>query len=128
MNFFNKRYLRKKSEKVREEDTSRLAGLTGELKKRFEKSPAYSKVRDDFLFVIQLLKDYTSGSYRAIPWRSIAAITFTLLYILNPMDFIPDLLPLTGLVDDGMLFATLLKLIKDDLDTYRQWKLNQQQG
>ena len=40
-----------------------------------------------------MLKDFVTGNYREIPIRTILAITGTLLYILNPFDFIPDFIP-----------------------------------
>ena len=50
--------------------------------------------------MFSMLRDYWNGSYRDIPWKSIAAVAGALLYVMNPLDFIPDLIVGIGFVDD----------------------------
>ncbi len=67
----------------------------------------------------QLLRDYSSKRYREIPWGSIAAIVAALLYLLNPLDMLPDVIPFFGLVDDAGVLAICWRMVKKDLDAYR---------
>lgn len=69
-----------------------------------------------------MLKDFVTGNYREIPIRTILAITGTLLYILNPFDFIPDYIPGVGYLDDAGFIAVCLKAIKVDIDKYKEFK------
>lgn len=69
-----------------------------------------------------MLKDFVTGNYREIPIRTILAITGTLLYILNPFDFIPDYIPGVGYLDDAGFIAVCLKAIKADIDKYKEFK------
>lgn len=70
----------------------------------------------------QLLADYWRGSYREVPFRTIAAIVGALAYLLCPIDAIPDFIPVLGLVDDAAVIALCLKLVHGDLDDYREWR------
>ena len=76
----------------------------------------------DIQLLFSLLKDYASGRYRAVPWWSIAAITTSLLYVLNPFDLIHDLIPIVGLGDDALFLAACLKMVQEDLNAYKIWK------
>ena len=48
-----------------------------------------------------------------------------LLYVLSPIDLIPDFIPVVGYVDDALVVAVCIKLVQADLDKYRDWKLKQ---
>ncbi len=82
----------------------------------------YSKFIKQVKLVISLLKDFKNKSYTDIPWRSIALITAAILYFINPFDFIPDILPVLGITDDALLFASVFKSIQGDLEKYGKWK------
>lgn len=92
----------------------------------FEKIISENKVLQDTIsFVklfISLVKDYFSGRYKDVPYWSIAAITFSLLYLFNPIDFVPDFIPVVGFIDDALILTTCYKMIKKDLKKYESWK------
>jgi len=69
-----------------------------------------------------LLNDYYHHRYTDIPWGSMAAIVVALLYFVSPLDFIPDVIPVIGLVDDAFMLGLVVKFIGDDLDKYRRWR------
>ena len=58
------------------------------------------------------------------PYKVILAVVSVLIYWIAPVDLIPDFIPGIGYVDDAAVVALALKLIKDDLDTYKEWKKN----
>jgi len=72
----------------------------------------------------ELLSDWWNDRYE-VPWKVVAAITAALLYMVNPWDLIPDVLPIVGWVDDAMVMKLCYNLIKSDLREYaRQRDLN----
>ncbi|NJL72636.1 MAG: DUF1232 domain-containing protein [Candidatus Competibacteraceae bacterium] len=73
-----------------------------------------------------MVKDYWNKEYREVPWFTIAAIVAALIYVLSPIDLIPDVIPVIGLVDDAMVIAVCLRLCEQDLHKWQQWKLNRQ--
>ena len=56
---------------------------------------------------------------------AIAAIVAALLYVLSPIDLIPDFIPIIGYVDDALVVSACLAMVKQDLHAYRNWKMEQ---
>jgi uncharacterized membrane protein YkvA (DUF1232 family) len=48
--------------------------------------------------------------------------------VFNPLDLVPDVLPIVGQVDDAAVVAGCLILIQQDLHAYRKWKQSQPSG
>ncbi len=117
-----KKIIKKGTKKISDLDLQKIIDNQG----FFEKIINDNKILQDTLsFVklfIALVKDYFTGNYKEIPYWSIAAITFSLLYLFNPVDFVPDFIPVVGFVDDALILATCYKMIKKDLDKYEEWK------
>jgi uncharacterized membrane protein YkvA (DUF1232 family) len=80
------------------------------------------KFIEDMSLLFAVIKDYANGSYRKIPWATIAAIVGTLVYIVSPIDLIPDFIPGIGLLDDAAVLAFCLKAVHSDLQNYKTWK------
>jgi uncharacterized membrane protein YkvA (DUF1232 family) len=49
-------------------------------------------------------------------------LTGALLYVLSPLDVIPDFIPLAGVLDDAAVFGFALAFSKGDLERYREWR------
>lgn len=78
--------------------------------------------------LIGMLQDFKHGKYKSLPKYSVAAIVFSLLYILNPFDIVPDFIPGVGYVDDLTVFAFALKFVQTDLHKYLDWKIEQKKN
>ncbi len=76
----------------------------------------------DLLLLMSLVKDYYRGNYRDIPYKTLSAAVVGLLYVINPIDIIPDFIPFIGQVDDALVLGFCLKLIEKDLLKYKKWK------
>lgn len=72
--------------------------------------------------LLRLLADWRGGRYRDVSWKTIASVAFALLYVLNPMDLMPDVIIGTGLLDDATVLGLALKLISQDLRRYEAWR------
>lgn len=120
----NEDYLKEHSKNVSKEDISKLNKKKRRLRKILSLK-AFSNQKKKLKLFIEILRQYHKGNYREIPWRSISAISFTLLYIINPLDIVPDVLPIIGYVDDVSVFMALLSLAEKDLDEYKDWKTSQ---
>jgi uncharacterized membrane protein YkvA (DUF1232 family) len=70
-----------------------------------------------------LLRDFVTGRYTNVPFRTAAAIAFALLYVVCPVDAIPDIIPVIGYMDDAGVVAACLMLIADDLKAYHSWRM-----
>lgn len=70
-----------------------------------------------------MMKDYRKGVYTQVPWFTIATIAFSLLYILNPLDIIPDFIPGLGYIDDFAILTFGIRFIQTDIHSYLDWKI-----
>ena len=69
-----------------------------------------------------LIRDYFQGSYRKLPWWSVASVAAGLGYFLTPTDLIPDFLPVIGYIDDAAVLALVMAGIREDLKKYAETK------
>ena len=116
-------FIRKGAAKITEEDLRKVGEKAEEIKAKV-KGPL-GKYMDDVKLLLSMVKDYISGNYREIPWPTIAAVVFSLIYILSPIDLIPDYIPILGLSDDALVLAICMVLIEVDLARYQLWKAEQ---
>lgn len=83
----------------------------------------FREIWDYLGLLFSMLADSFNSKY-PVPKKTVLVITFTLLYLISPIDFLPDLIPLLGFADDIALIAFAFSLIKDDIDNYRAWKMS----
>lgn len=81
-----------------------------------------SKFLDKIQTMIDMIGDYINGEYKDIPWKSLASIAGALIYLIMPIDILPDLFPFIGLLDDAFIIGLCIKSFSDDLNNYIKWK------
>lgn len=54
--------------------------------------------------------------------RTLVLLVAALIYVLSPVDFIPDFIPGIGLIDDAAVLAFLLHSMAQDLAAFRAWE------
>jgi uncharacterized membrane protein YkvA (DUF1232 family) len=69
-----------------------------------------------------MLRDSFKRKYRKTPWGTLTGGIFSILYLLNPLDLIPEALPIIGIVDDTLVFGVFLALLSRDVKKYLLWK------
>lgn len=69
-----------------------------------------------------LVADYSRGRYRRIPGWAISAAVFTILYLVSPVDLIPDFIPVLGFLDDLLVVTICLRLLDRELECYARWR------
>ncbi len=106
-----------------EKDLENLLKRSNEILEKVSKNEKLVKYINQIELLIRMLKDYMSKDYPRLPWKTIASIGAVFIYILMPMDIIPDFIPALGLVDDVFIFTAVWKLIEEDVQEYAIWKL-----
>jgi len=89
-----------------------------EIKKKVKESGVLSGFLDDIDTFFKMLADFLDGECD-IPLITAIAIAISLLYVFNPFDVVPDFIPWGGKVDDVLILTICLKLIKSDIENYR---------
>lgn len=114
------------AKKVTDKDVEKVVNKSEEIKQKFFSSGPLSRFIEDAKLLIAIVKDYWAGKYKQIPYGAIASIVFSLIYVFNPFDLMPDMLPLIGQVDDVAVMGACLLLVEQDLHKYKGWKIDQE--
>jgi uncharacterized membrane protein YkvA (DUF1232 family) len=118
-------YVREGAEKVTEKDIEKVVTKSEDIEEKFRARGPLKRFIEDYRVLKELIRDYRGGRYRQALYGTIAAAVFALLYVFNPFDLLPDVLPFVGVVDDASVITACLMLIERDLGKYRKWKVRQ---
>lgn len=102
-------------------DKERVMDLLIKTKKKVEKNPELKSIVSDIKIIAELVKDWWSGKYKELTKNTIILLIVSLIYLINPIDIIPDFL-IGGFIDDAAVIAYILKKISTELDAYKLWK------
>lgn len=69
-----------------------------------------------------MVTDYANGRYKEIPKETIVAVVAAIVYVVSPIDLIPDAIPVVGYADDAALVSFVLSHVHKDIESYRNWK------
>lgn len=103
-------------------DKKKLEHFLERLERKLLKIPLVGEYLSDVPVLISLVKDYVQKEYTDIPIRSIIAIVGALIYLINPIDLIPDVIPVIGYLDDATVIAFAYKLVREDVLEYKEWR------
>lgn len=81
-----------------------------------------SRMAVSLRIMARMIKAYAKGSYRELPWRSLAAIVAGLVYFLMPLDLIPDFIPFTGFLDDFTVIMLISGAFRQDIEDFLLWE------
>lgn len=68
-----------------------------------------------------MLKASFSGEHPLPEW-AIAAIIGAIIYVVSPIDAVPDIIPIAGWVDDGAVVATAIGGLGTVISSYLEYK------
>ncbi|TDR50505.1 uncharacterized membrane protein YkvA (DUF1232 family) [Halomonas ventosae] len=71
---------------------------------------------------LPMTRDVLLGRFRPVPWGAFLWMLAALAYLVSPLDLIPDMLVLLGLVDDVVIVGWLLTRVDRRLAGYRAWR------
>lgn len=104
-------------------DETKLKTLVGSAGDKLSSAHAGIKsVRNDAGTLTNLVKAWMRREYREVPWSTLLLTAGALVYFVNPMDAIPDILPATGLIDDAGVIGFVLASVKNDIEKFRKWQ------
>lgn len=114
------------AQNVTQKDIQKVISRSEDIQRKFSARGPLARFVEDGKLLMSIVKDYWAGAYRQVPYGVIASSVFTLIYVLNPFDMVPDVLPLIGQLDDVAVLGACLLMVEHDLHTYKDWKLGQE--
>lgn len=74
---------------------------------------------NDFKLLVQMAKDTISGKYKMNTWNA-SIIVGTIVYVISPIDALPDFIPLAGWVDDITIVGYALTKLSVEIKKYKE--------
>ncbi len=103
-------------------DKDKFRKLIDKSIKRTSGKHLFKSISHDLKIIFSLAHDFIGGRYRNIGKFNILLIIVSLIYLLNPLDIIPDFLIGFGFIDDLTIITYLITKIKGELDKYEKWR------
>lgn len=79
-------------------------------------------VRQKFFVLGRLIKAYAQGDYRQVSWKTILLVVAAVVYFVNPIDLLPDLIPIAGLTDDFGILLWVYNSLHTEIDKFILWE------
>lgn len=77
--------------------------------------------KEDFQMLIAMCKDTFSGTYKMNKWN-LSVIIATIVYVISPLDAIPDVIPVLGWVDDVTIIGYAVAKLSDEILQYKLFR------
>ena len=114
--------INKRAENMSREDIGETIGKEEKAEQMAKENSFLRQYWKDIKTSFALLKDWYMGNYTKSPFRMVASIAGAMLYLVSPLDVVPDWLPFGGLLDDALVLAAIFALSRSDLDAYAAWR------
>lgn len=82
----------------------------------------FQKRKEDLQTSLRLIRAYGSGTYKQVAWKSVLSLTAGIVYLVSPIDLVPDFIPVQGFLDDFTLLMIVFKQVEKDLLAFREWE------
>ena len=111
-----------KSAEATLDNEEKMSAFLDKLKVKMKSLPMVGNVLSNVPTMFKLLNSYFKGEYEDIPRKQLLIIVSALTYLISPIDLIPDLIPVVGLIDDMAVISACIKLTKPELEKYLKWR------
>ena len=91
-------------------------------KNKFLNNPALSKIRDSLCLLLRYLEAVTSKRYTDYSVWALTKIVAVLIYVVNPLDLIPDVIFWAGWLDDILAVGYVISLTAEELKKFQLWE------
>lgn len=116
-------YLREKADQLAPGDVQQVVGLANDVQRRAEKVQSeHPRLRRHVELAMRLVLDHAEGECPQIPYFTVSLLAVALLYLLDPLDVIPDWIAGAGSADDAVIFELAFDLGRPGIERYCTWK------
>lgn len=104
------------------DDDKKMEALLRDFEDKLSLIPNIGKRATDAVIMLSMIRAYIKKQYTDIPVNTILFGVGGLIYVVNPIDLVPDNIPGIGLLDDAKVMDIILEVIHKDLIKYRKWQ------
>jgi uncharacterized membrane protein YkvA (DUF1232 family) len=105
-------------------DPQRMRALFQEAAKEAASLPRdpFKETWPYFQTMLRLIRAYYQGNYRDVDESALVVIIAAIIYVVNPLDLIPDAIPALGFLDDATVLALAVRRTRQTLDDFMAWE------
>lgn len=105
------------------DDDEKIEGLLRDFEEKLKLIPKIGGKASQIAVLISMIRAYVKKQYTDVSVSTILLSVAVLIYVVNPMDLIPDYVFGVGLIDDAAAIGLVLQAIHMDLDKYKRWQI-----
>lgn len=101
----------------------RIKKMIPQIKEYLSKN-SLKEVKEKIILLIDYLTDIVDGIYKDYNVKALLYVVAAMIYLVSPIDVIPDFIFGVGFTDDVAVIVFVLREVSLELEKYRKWKLN----
>jgi uncharacterized membrane protein YkvA (DUF1232 family) len=78
-----------------------------------------------FMTLSRLVAAFVKNRYRNVSWKSIVIVLAAIIYFIDPIDLLPDFIPVAGLTDDLGVLLWVYSSINSEIQKFLEWEETQ---
>ena len=104
------------------DDDEKMESLFRDFEKKLKLIPKIGKRASDVAVLLSMLRAYIKKQYTEVSKTTILAAIAGLIYVVNPMDVVPEYILGVGVLDDAAVVGIILQAMHMDLNKYKKWQ------
>ena len=121
----NESFVENGAKSITDKDLEKVLRESSEIKKILSGSESLKQFTKELELVLALISDHRSREYQEATYWTITIIAFALIYLISPIDLIPNPVPEVGQWDDAAVISLCLQMTQKEIAKYQTWKLGQ---
>ena len=102
-------------------DKSKVLSVLAVLTKYMRKG-GLKKIREDLRLLYDYISEVVHGKYKDYSAASLSLALAAIIYVISPLDIMPDILPFTGYIDDIAIVTWAMTKMNKELEKYKKSK------
>ena len=104
------------------DDDAKMESLFQDFEKKLGQIPKIGNKAADLAVLCSMIRAYAKKQYTDVSIATILLSIAALIYVVNPMDIVPDFMIGIGQLDDAAAIVLVLQMIQMDLNKYKKWQ------
>ena len=104
------------------DNDEKMEALFRDFEKKLKLIPKIGKRASDAAVLLSMLRAYIKKQYTEVSKATILAAIAGLIYVVNPMDVVPEYILGVGVLDDAAVVGIILQAMHMDLNKYKKWQ------
>lgn len=123
LKFMNSLNENKEKAKAFLDDDEKMEKLFRDFEDKLKLIPKIGNRASDIAVLLSLIRAYVKKQYTDVSPSTIMLAVAGLIYVVTPVDLIPDYILGPGLLDDAAVIGIVLQAIQMDLNKYKKWQV-----